>query len=88
MVCEWCGEHYNATADAIEFSECGHGDIRPYRNLWGKICIDCIKREIEYNGDPFDDEEEDDDSMPEACAACGSDTYPMCKQGCAIFDDE
>lgn len=29
----------------------------------------------------------DEDYIPYGCKACGGD-YPMCKQGCALFDDE
>lgn len=30
--------------------------------------------------------DEDDDDMPEGCAACGGD-YPNCTESCPLFDD-
>lgn len=35
---------------------------------------------------PGDDYYEDENYIPEGCRACGG-PYPLCKQGCALFDD-
>ncbi len=35
---------------------------------------------------PGDDYYDDPNYIPEGCRACGG-PYPMCKQGCALFDD-
>jgi len=35
-----------------------------------------------------DDEDEDnEDAVPEGCVACGG-PYPLCKDGCPLFDDD
>lgn len=38
--------------------------------------------------DDFDEEEyEEAMGIPFGCAACGGD-YPLCRQGCGLFDDD
>ena len=34
-----------------------------------------------------DGDEDDDDEMPEGCAACGG-PWPSCKISCSLYDDD
>jgi len=40
------------------------------------------------NSDPeeYEDSYAEINEIPEGCRACGSDTYPMCREGCALID--
>lgn len=35
----------------------------------------------------FELAKDDEEDIPEGCAACGG-PYPLCKDGCPIFDDD
>jgi len=37
--------------------------------------------------DDDDGDEDDGDAVPEGCVACGG-PYPLCKDGCPLFDDD
>ncbi len=54
-------------------TECG---AEGWLGDYGSMCFDAS----------YFDDDEDEDSIPEGCAACGGD-YPNCKSSCPLFDD-
>ena len=82
----WCDE-CNASLNAQPgfYPECGS---------W--ICTECghendiaaseVEDSYRYCYDSCDDEDEEEE-IPEGCAACGG-PYPSCKVSCPMFDDD
>jgi len=59
---------------------CGR-EMDEYETFWS--CDECDEFIYRPGYEPDEDEEDD---MPECCAACGG-PYPQCMTSCKIFDD-
>ncbi len=81
--CDQCGASLNeqpgfyAECGSWTCTECGHTNL---------IAESEIIDEYEDN-DSFYEDADDEDDIPEGCAACGNPAYPKCKLSCPIFDD-
>lgn len=90
MVCDNCGEHYTIGEARDYFNmemQIAFGDgfdydtMFPLHHLCGQCAVMTAGCDIE------NDEDYILDDMPEGCAACGSDAYPICMEGCPLIDD-
>ena len=83
----WCDECDASLNDQPGFSadcgcwtctECGHINL---------IAESEIVDDFYEDNDSFYEDGDDEDDIPEGCAACGNPAYPDCKLSCPIFDD-
>ena len=98
MICPRCGAKFRLS-DAKEEFETAYDGIDYEGTIEDRLCGYCA---IQYMEDIFRQQDasigidydkentlyhEEDDDMPECCAACGNDAYPHCMDSCPLFDD-
>ena len=68
---------FDADCGTWKCEECGHENlIDESEIIW-----------VNNDDDDEDEDDDDEDAVPKGCAACGG-PYPLCKDGCPIFDDD
>lgn len=76
-------EYYGDEPEGV-WAECDECDtLMEYSSHLGKFRCPCCGKEIDE--DEYE-ERYDDDNLPFCCSACGG-PYPLCKEGCNMFDD-
>jgi len=75
--CDCCGAYMNSQNGFTAIS-----------GVW--TCSNCGTENDVSEDNILDDSEditEEEEEVPEGCAACGG-NYPYCKDGCPLFDDD
>lgn len=86
MICDNCGDHFKVDEARLYFNtemQLAFGPGFDYDTMFPihHLCGGCAMAEAAM------DEELNDEERPEGCEACGSDLYPICKEGCPLMDD-
>ena len=82
-ICKDCGQPFDSEEAANEFNAHFDEEYDYDYNGWEGYCAECAI----CGQENMEEEEYDENNPPPGCRDCGG-PYPMCKDGCPMYDDE
>lgn len=83
--CKGCGASFDWSEAAAEFNAHFDDEYDYDYNGWDGWCADCAISGMEDRIE--EGEEYDEDNPPPGCRECGG-PFPLCKDGCPMYDDD